>query len=291
MSICRHVAAIVAILFWPSAALAAPQPPDVACRACVVADVRGNVLWGRNAVEQLPNASTTKIVTALVVLENATMGERVTVSPEAASTPGGYLSLEAGQDWTVADLLHGLLMASSNDGAVALAEHVSGSEEAFVDEMNRVAAELGAEGTHFVTPHGLDTSGHVSTAEDLAALGAELLAEPRLAGIVKSTSYTLSDGTEITNSNPLLDSYNGATGIKTGTTAEAGQVLVASATRSVGTTIAVALGSPDARADATELLDFGFALLTRRAPAPAARRFATVVMASVRDFAAVVTPA
>jgi serine-type D-Ala-D-Ala carboxypeptidase (penicillin-binding protein 5/6) len=286
MSTCRHVAAalsMVVLLGGPAGA--APRPPDVACTACAIADRSGTLLWGREADMPLPNASTTKIVTALVVVENASMSEEVTVSAAAAATSDGYLALEAGDVLPVKDLLHGLLMASSNDAAVALAEHVAGSEEAFVDQMNEIVAELGGEGTHFETPHGLDVPGHVSTAGDLAAFGAELLDDPRLARIVATTDYTLSDGEAITNSNPLLESYNGANGIKTGMTAAAGEVLVASARRSGPTAIAVALGSPDASADAAALLDRGLALVGRVAPAPVAGRFATGVMRSARGLA------
>jgi D-alanyl-D-alanine carboxypeptidase (penicillin-binding protein 5/6) len=137
----------------------------------------------------------------------------------------------------------------------------------------------------------LDEPGHVSTAADLARLGAALLAEPSLAAIAATTSYTLSDGEAITNSNLLLESYAGANGIKTGTTAEAGQVLVASATRRTRTTIAVALGSEDAATDAAALLDYGFDILARIAPAAGARRFARGVLTSVRDLASAVNPA
>ncbi len=265
---------------------AAPEPPDVSCRACAVADSRGTVLWGRSAREALPNASTTKIVTALVVVDNASASEDVTVSDAAAGTPGGYLALEAGDVLTVGDLLHGLLMASSNDAAVALAEHVSGSEEAFVDQMNETAADLGAKRTHFETPHGLDTPGHASTARDLARFAATLLAEPQLAAIVGSPAHTLSDGTTVTNSNPLLETYEGATGVKTGMTAAAGEVLVASAQRSGPSVIVVALGSPNASEDATKLLDFGFEVVRRVAPAPVVRRFATSLLRSARELAA-----
>jgi serine-type D-Ala-D-Ala carboxypeptidase (penicillin-binding protein 5/6) len=285
MSPCRYVVLVAALILWGSPARAAPEPPDVACTACAVTDSRGSILWGREVGESLPNASTTKIVTALVVVESAAMAERVRVSEEAAATSYGYLALQAGDVLPVEDLLHGLLMASSNDAAVALAEHVSGSQEAFVDRMNETAEDLGATGTHFETPHGLDSPGHVSTASDLALFAAVLLRDTRLARIVATTDYTLSDGTTISNSNPLLESYKGANGVKTGMTAAAGEVLVASAQRSGPTVIAVALGSPDASADATRLLDFGFELARRMAPVPVARRFVRSLMESAGAFA------
>jgi serine-type D-Ala-D-Ala carboxypeptidase (penicillin-binding protein 5/6) len=285
MSTSRHVAIAAVLLLWAASAEAAPAPPDVSCTACAVGDAVGHVYWGRAVDQRLPNASSTKIVTALVVLDRVPLEDEVTVSASAAATPGGYLSLEPGEVLTVEDLLHGLLMASSNDAAVALAQHVSGSEKAFVEEMNETATDLGARGTHFVTPHGLDAPGHVSTARDLAGFAAALLEEPHLARIVAATGYTLSDGETITNSNPLLEGYEGATGVKTGMTAAAGEVLVASATRSGTGIIAVALGSPDAAADAAALLDYGFVLARRTFPAPIADRFARTVVASARELA------
>jgi D-alanyl-D-alanine carboxypeptidase (penicillin-binding protein 5/6) len=206
------------------------------------------------------------MVTALVVVREAAPEEIVTVSEYAASTGGGGLDLEAGETYTVHELLQALLMSSSNDAAVALAEHVAGTEAAFVGTMNRLSGRAGAVGSHFVTPHGLDEPGHFSTARDLALFADRLLAHPLLRRIVRTPSVTIAGPrglTEIENRNVLLDTYEGAIGVKTGFTVAAGDVLVAAARRAGRRLIAVAMGSQDAGRDARRLLDLGFARLRR----------------------------
>jgi D-alanyl-D-alanine carboxypeptidase (penicillin-binding protein 5/6) len=224
------------------------------------------VLWGREVDAARANASTTKMVTALVVVAEAQLDEPVRASRDAAATGGGGLDLQPGDVYSVGDLLHALLLSSSNDAAVALAEHVAGSEEAFVVRMNRFAGSLGASGSFFVTSHGLDVPGHYSTARDLARFALALLRRPVLAEIVATSSATISGSSgpqRLVNTNPLLETYEGAIGVKTGYTASAGDVLVAAAARGGRRLIAVAMGSPDAAADARALLDYGFAVLGR----------------------------
>ena len=238
--------------------------PEVTCGACVVVADTGSVLLGRAGNESRSNASTTKMVTALLVVRTADLDDVVTVSPTAAAAGGGGLDLQGGERFSVHDLLYALLLTSSNDSAVALAEHASGSEAAFVVRMNKLARSLGASGTQFVTSHGLDTAGHYSTARDLAKFGAAVLGDPILASIVASPRAILSGpngAIEVENRNLLLESYPNALGIKTGYTAEAGNVLVAAARRKHRTVIAVAMGSADATEDARRLLDYGFARL------------------------------
>ena len=258
---------VVAGLWAPASAQPAPPlNPRVTCAACVVIDDRGRTLWARAARTPLANASTTKMVTAIVVLQHADIAEPVTVSAHAAATGGGGLDLQPGDVVAVGDLLHALLMTSSNDAAVALAEHVAGTEADFVVLMNAYADRVGADGTAFVTSHGLDVPGHVSTARDLARLGLALLRRPLLADIVATGTASIAVGTRteaLENRNLLLDSYEGATGIKTGFTAQAGNVLVASAERNDRRLIAVAMSSDDAFEDAAALLDFGFATLAQ----------------------------
>ena len=235
-------------------------------------DVTGRTLWARSPHAARPNASTTKMVTALVTVRSVGLDEKVTVSPAAAATGGGGVDLIAGERYTVEDLLHALLMTSSNDSAVALAEHVAGSEAAFVEEMNALLEELGARDTTFVTSHGLDTPGHAASALDLATIGVEVLREPVLARIVATAQTTIggSSGPQrIENTNLLLESYRGAVGIKTGMTSLAGQVLVAAARRDGYLVVAVAMGSGDAAADGRALLDFGFEAIAAL-PFPAA---------------------
>ncbi|HEX2235575.1 MAG TPA: serine hydrolase [Actinomycetota bacterium] len=234
------------------------------CAACLVVDDTGTRLFGRRAGAARAPASTTKMVTALLVSRRARRGAAVTVSARAASTGGGGLDLVAGDRFTVGELLHALLLTSSNDASVALAEHAAGSEAAFVSAMNRLARRLGARATHFVTPHGLDRSGHVSTAADLVLIARALLRDPYLARIVATPRVTI-QGPEgsipLENRNALLETYRGAIGVKTGFTDEAGEVLVAAARRGGRELIAVAMGSRNAARDCRRLLDRGFELL------------------------------
>jgi D-alanyl-D-alanine carboxypeptidase len=240
-------------------------------------DDTGRVLWARAASDARPNASTTKMVTALTLrrVYRLDLRDRVEVSEHAAATGGGGLDLASHDAYRARGLLLALLLTSSNDAAVALAEHAAGRERAFVVAMNRVAAELGARRSHFVTPHGLDAPGHYSSARDLADIAAVLLADPVLADIVATPSASI-DGPEGTilldNRNSLLESYRGAIGVKTGYTLGAGNVLVGAATRRGRMLISVAMDSVNATVDTQQLLDHGFARLRRtvlvRAGAP-----------------------
>ena len=264
------LAALLSLVFLVAPVRAAPlaPPEEVSCTACVVVHDDNTILWARAAGEALPNASTTKMATALVVRRDAALDEQVTVSEAAAATGGGGLDLLPGDVYSVAALLHALLMTSSNDAAVALAEHVAGTQEAFVAEMNELVGELGARDTTFVTPHGLDTSGHAASPRDLALVGARLLDDPVLAAIVATETTAVSGSRgpqELVNTNLLLDGYRGALGIKTGETALAGQVLVGAAERRGRLVVAVAMQSSDAAADAADLLDYGFARVARAA--------------------------
>ena len=223
-----------------------------------------DVIWGRAIDTKRANASTTKMATALVVARAGSLETTVTVSPRAAATGGGGVDLSPGDHYTRRELLYALLLSSSNDAAVALAEDVAGSEGAFVRAMNTLARDLDAEGSHFVTPHGLDVRGHYSTARDLARIALAVLRSPLLARIVSSTTaeITGSSGTvRLRNSNPLLETYSGAIGVKTGFTSEAGDVLVGAAVRAGRRLVAVAMGSQDAAEDARALLDYGFRVL------------------------------
>lgn len=244
----------------------AAAPSELSCESCLVVDELNRTLWSRSPDVVLPNASTTKMVTALVVVREVDLDDQVAVSSYAAATGGGGLDLLTGDSYTVEALLYALLLSSSNDAAVALAEHVSGSEFEFVEAMNRWVRRAGLEDTTFVTPHGLDAPGHGSTATDLAAIGKRVLEEPVLAEIVATPETTISGPRGpvlVENRNLLLESYRGAIGIKTGMTLGAGEVLVAAARRGGRLVIAVAMRSLNAAADATALLDFGFKRLRR----------------------------
>jgi serine-type D-Ala-D-Ala carboxypeptidase (penicillin-binding protein 5/6) len=246
----------------------APGVPEVTCFACIVVDDAGRVLWSRRPEVRLPNASTTKMVTALALrrVYELALTDLVEVSERAAATGGGGLDLAPHDVYPARTLLLALLLTSSNDAAVALAEHAAGRERAFVAAMNRVAAELGARRSHFVTPHGLDAPGHYSSAADLARIGHALLRDPILRSLVGTGEEIVAGprgALALENHNPLIETYRGAVGIKTGFTAASGEVLVGAARRHGRTLVVVALRAEDAGRDARRLLDFGFARMAR----------------------------
>ncbi|MGH2774634.1 MAG: D-alanyl-D-alanine carboxypeptidase family protein [Actinomycetota bacterium] len=258
-----------------------PRQPSVGCEACVVISDNGKTLFRRNADAELPNASTTKMMTALLTVRAGVMGEEVRVSANAANAGGGVFDLNQGEVWSVDALLAALLLSSSNDAASALAEHVSESEDAFVETMNDQARRLGLDHTAFVTPHGLDVEGHYSSAADLAVVAEELLEEPPLRRMVARPEATI-EGPEgavtIENSNLLLESYRGSIGVKTGYTLGAGNALVSSAVRGERRLIGVVLRSADAFADSSALLDYGFARLRRSVLLQRGAEVGTVVL-------------
>lgn len=206
------------------------------------------------------------MVTALLASRATKPTDLVTVSATAGSIGGGGLDLAAGRSYTVDALMHALLLDSSNEAAQALAEHVAGSGQDFVRRMNDYVGSIGAGRTRFANAHGLDAEGHYSSAADLATIGARVLDDPYLAAIVarsEATIETPGGQVSIENRNVLLETYEGAIGIKTGRTLGAGNVLVAAAQRRGRTVIAVAMNSYDSFADSAVLLDYGFAELRR----------------------------
>ncbi|HEY7876063.1 MAG TPA: D-alanyl-D-alanine carboxypeptidase family protein, partial [Actinomycetota bacterium] len=260
------VAAVVAPQHLTGARAAAVPAPQVTCAACILVDDTGRVLFAHDADVERPNASTTKMVTALVVMRESDAEEPVMVSSNAAATGGGGLDLQPGERYTVGGLLYALLLSSSNDSAVALAEHVAGSEAAFVERMNALTRRLGVRHTHFANAHGLDAPGHYSSARDLARIATALLRRPVLAEIVATSRTTIpgpGGSVPLENRNVLLEGYPGAIGVKTGYTAGAGDTLVAAARRHHRRLIAVAMGSASAASDAAALLDYGWARLAR----------------------------
>ena len=231
----------------------------------------GTVLFEVNADEQLPPASITKIMTLLLVMEaidegKLTMETEVTASEHACSMGGSQIWLEPGEVFTVHELLKASAIASANDACVALAEAVSGSEEVFVERMNQRAEELGMTNTVFKNCTGLDADGHVSTARDISLMSAALLRHPEIKNYSTVWMDSLRNGeTELTNTNRLVRFYKGCTGLKTGSTDEAGCCLAASAERDGMELISVTLGSPHTEqrfAAGRKLLDYGFANFT-----------------------------
>ncbi|MDT8903101.1 D-alanyl-D-alanine carboxypeptidase family protein [Anaeroselena agilis] len=246
---------------------AAAAPPQIKARAGVLIDAKtGEVLFEKNSRDRNAPASTTKIMTAILAIENGRLDDPVRVSLRAAATRGSSMHLYSGQILSLRELITGLLMRSGNDAAVAIAEHLDGSSDAFVARMNERARTLGATDTHFRNPHGLSAPGHYSSAYDLALLARYALADPTFAAIVGSKEISIEwldrRGREkdinLRNTNKLLWMLEEADGVKTGTTGEAGPCLVSSATRGNHKLIAVVLHDHSRWYDSMQLLKYGF---------------------------------
>lgn len=206
----------------------------------------GKILYEKNGNKQTPMASTTKIMTAIVILENANLSDEVTIDSKAAGIGGSRLGLKKNDKITVNDLLYGLMLRSGNDAAVALATHVGGSVEGFAELMNKKAEELGLVNSHFVVPHGLDNDGHYTTAFELAkmadyALGIDKFKE--IVGCKTATIYINGYAKTINNTNKLLGSVSGVYGVKTGFTNGAGRCLVTACKRNNLDIITVIIGA------------------------------------------------
>ena len=253
-------------------ALAQTAEPGVAARAWALADVRsGEYLAGEDASERLPMASTTKIMVALVTLEEADLDEEVTVSENAAAfaTPAySNVGLSAGDVLSVRELLKATLISSGDDAAYALAEHLGGgSAKDFVAKMNREAGTLGLEDTHFENPVGFDARGQYSSAQDLAQMARLAMGYPEfreMVGTPYASVTTLNREIPLTNTNNLLFTYPPATGVKTGTTPGAGPSLVASAAAENESYVSVILDAREDRfAASIRTLEYGFAAFDR----------------------------
>lgn len=236
--------------------------PQISARAAILVDLAdGEVVFDRNVHEHRRPASLTKVVTALVVRDRYRLDEVVRVNDRAAAETGSRLGLETGMEITVRELLYGLLVRSGNDAATALAEHHPGGHEHFIELMNEKARALGAFDSSFRNAHGLDAESHYSSAWDMAIFARQLLADPLLADIVSTPTYTVRtlDGTEldIRNGNELVRGDEGAVGVKTGFTREAGRCLIAAAEGPNGMLLTVVLDAEDHYADTRALLDHG----------------------------------
>ena len=258
-----------------AAALQASKIPSPTCgaKAMVLLDAdSGTLLAAQNADARLPMASTTKIMTALVVLERLPLERVVTVPPEATGIEGSSVYLFAGEQITVKTLLYALLLSSANDAAVALAIEAAGTVADFAVLMNEKAAKLGLTDTHFCNPHGLHNEAHYTTAKELALLTAHALENEHFARIVSTQRYTAGqNGTDATrlflNHNRLLKSYKGALGVKTGYTKVAGRCLVSAAEREGLRLVCVTLSCPNDWKEHTALLNWGFSAYERYTPA------------------------
>ena len=280
------------------AAPAAASPPSVdGARSAIVMDARdGAVLFRKDPDERRAIASTTKMMTALLAIEHSRPGEVFTAPAYNAQPAESQIDLSPGERMTVHDLLRALLLESANDAAVTIAHGVSGSESAFVDEMNRRAARLGLAETHYANPIGLDEPGNYSSARDLADLARVLLHHPRIARIVDMPEAVLESGARrrvVDNRNGLVARYPFVDGVKTGHTLQAGDVLVGAARRGGAGVVSVVLGEPSEAsrdADTLALLRFGLSRY-RRVVAVRARRVVARAKVKYRDERAELVPA
>ncbi len=230
--------------------------PGISAAAALVLDVDANqTLYALHEHQALPPASTAKLMTALLVLNRLPLTDTVQVSALAAATGGSTMGLQAGEKLSVHDLLYGLLLPSGNDAAVALAERVGGSQAAFVALMNEQAAQMGLAESHFANPDGEDVPEQTVSAANLVTLARADLSYPEFVRIVATQEADVA-GRHLVNTNQLLGTYPDADGIKTGTTDEAGECLVASVTRHGHRLLLVLLHSADRYADARALLDY-----------------------------------
>jgi serine-type D-Ala-D-Ala carboxypeptidase (penicillin-binding protein 5/6) len=266
------VAAAVLSAAAPGSAAAAEPPPRVpTAQAAIVVDARdGTVMFAKHPDEERAIASTTKLMTALLSLEEAKPGEVFTAPAYDAMPAESRINLRDGERMTVQDLLEALLLESANDAAVDLAENISGSRDAFVDQMNDRAAELGLDHTSYANPIGLDDPGNYSSARDLATLARTLLRNRRFARIVDSPEAALESGSHprvVENRNDLVAAYPWVDGVKTGYTQNAGNVLVGAAERGRrARVVSVVLGEPTEAArdaDTLTLLRWGLARFNR----------------------------
>lgn len=257
------------LLFVPVISAGALGEDDISSPAGVLMDANsGKILYEKNAHEQRPCASITKVMTLTLVMEAVDSGkihmdDVVTTSAHAASMGGSDIWLEEGEQMTVDDMIKATAVASANDAAVALAEFVCGSEEDFVAAMNDKAAALGMGDTTFKNCNGLDEEGHITSAYDVALMSRELIKHEKIFDYTTIWLDSLRGGeTQIVNTNKLLRSYDGITGLKTGTTGDAGSCISATAERGGLSLIAVVLGADTGKErfrDAATLLDYGFA--------------------------------
>lgn len=261
--------ALALLLMGSSLPVSAVSADELTAKAAVLMEAgTGQVLFQKNAHEARPIASVTKVMTLLLIMEEIDSGrlsltDTVTASAHAAGMGGSDIWLKEGETMTVDDMLKAVVIMSANDAAVALGEKIAGSEEAFVQRMNERAKELGMNDTVFKNCCGLDEEGHVSSAYDVALMSRELIRHETIFRYTTTWMDSVRDGaTQLVNTNRLIRTYTGITGLKTGTTSQAGSCITATAQRDGMTLIAVVLGAETSAlrfSEAATLLDTGFA--------------------------------
>ena len=272
----RMIYVFAILIFMFANTVYAAAPPEADCAAMILMEAKtGRVLAEKNADTPLPPASVTKVMTLLLIYENEACGkikwdDEVTVSEHAASMGGSQIFLEAGEKQPAAELTKSVAIASANDAAVAMAEYIAGSESAFVEMMNKRAEELGMKNTVFKNACGLDTEGHEMSARDIALMSRELITKyPQITEYTTKWQDTITHKTKkgenefgLTNTNRLIKWYDGATGLKTGSTGNAKYCLSGTAKRGNMELIAVVMACPEPKLrfkEVMKLLDFGYA--------------------------------
>lgn len=252
------------LMLFPTIGHASEQPGVSAANAVLMEASTGRILFEKDAHEERPIASITKVMTALVAIRYGDLSDMVTISENAANQSGSSVYLKAGEKVSLEDLLYGLMLRSGNDAAEAIAEHVGGSTDGFVFLMNETAVYLGMDDSHFMNPHGLDEAGHYSSAYDMALLMQHAMSNTVFADIAGSETY---QATALSypwhNKNKMLTSlYKPSTGGKTGFTSKAGRTLVTSAAKNGVPLIAVTLNAPDDWNDQMSMFEWGFDTFT-----------------------------
>lgn len=279
-SVLSFLPLVFILIFYGFSAVASSVEVTAQSSVLMCAD-SGQLLFEKNAEERLPMASTTKIMTAILAIESDRFNQMITVGKEIVGVEGSSLGLREGDRLSMYDLVAGLMLASGNDAANAIAAAVSGSVDAFVGLMNRKAEVLGMQNTHFETPSGLDGKTHFSTAADMAAMTAYAMRNPIFSEICASytKSIKINDKTVwLKNHNRLLQEYDGLVGVKTGFTSKSGRCLVTAAERNGTLLIAVTLNAPDDWNDHRRLHDYGFQNVDKHCLLPAGTRFCVPVV-------------
>lgn len=262
--LCRRLSGLICAILLMLLYTVPANAIDVEAGAAVLMDsVTGKVLYEKNGYAQMGMASTTKIMTAILALENGNLSDIVTVSDNAAGLEGTSMYLTAGEKVTLENLVYGLMLPSGNDAAIAIAEHIAGSVDTFVERMNRKAEEIGAVQTHFANPHGLYDAAHYTTAYDLALISRYAMQNPTFAQVVSTSSRTVpweghAEPKWLINANKLLKLYDGSDGIKPGYTPETGRTLVGSATRDGWRVITVTLNCGNDWEEHKKMFDYAF---------------------------------
>jgi len=237
---------------------------EVSAKAAILIEAgSGRVLYEKNADQPMPMASTTKIMTAILAIEKSGLDDTVVVGKNASGVEGSSIWLSVGEKMSLSDMLFGLMLASGNDAAIAIAEHVSGSVDAFAELMTARARELGAKNTNFMNPNGLPDDNHYTTAHDLALITAHAMQLPFFCEVVKTQYKKIPwEGHEwdrvVKNKNKILWNYEGGNGVKTGFTKKAGRCLSAAAERDGMQLVSVVLNAPDMFGDCMAMMDYGF---------------------------------